>query len=336
MKNLEQYTGHPLQVRGVEEYRLCSGKGDGMHLLQVRNGSGLEFTVSPDRCADLVRVSLHGVNFSFMGPCGYVAPQYYDSKGEGFLKSFTAGFLTTCGLTAVGDPCTDAGKELPLHGSIGNTPAEQYYHCVESREGQEEILIGATIRQAEIFGERLEMKREWRCPIGENTLYLTDIIRNYGDRVTPHMILYHMNMGYPILSEEASLYIPSETVAPRDARAAEGLNAWNVILPPQPQFKEQCYYHTFRRDEEAYAAIFNPAVQKGVKIVFHPEELDCFTQWKMMGWGDYVMGLEPGNCYVEGRDVMREKGILKELAPGEEVTYHLEFHFLEDDTSLSK
>lgn len=47
MKNLEQYTGHPLQVRGVEEYRLCSGKGDGMHLLQVRNGSGLEFTVSP-------------------------------------------------------------------------------------------------------------------------------------------------------------------------------------------------------------------------------------------------------------------------------------------------
>ena len=230
----------------------------------------------------------------------------------------------------------DAGKELPLHGSIGNTPAEQYYHCVESREGQEEILIGATIRQAEIFGERLEMKREWRCPIGENTLYLTDTIRNYGDRVTPHMILYHMNMGYPILSEEASLYIPSETVAPRDARAAEGLNAWNVILPPQPQFKEQCYYHTFRRDEEAYAAIFNPAVQKGVKIVFHPEELDCFTQWKMMGWGDYVMGLEPGNCYVEGRDVMREKGILKELAPGEEATYHLEFHFLEDDTSLSK
>ena len=154
--------------------------------------------------------------------------------------------------------------------------------------------------------------------------------------MTPHMILYHMNMGYPILSEEASLYIPSETVAPRDARAAEGLNAWNVILPPQPQFKEQCYYHTFRRDEEAYAAIFNPAVQKGVKIVFHPEELDCFTQWKMMGWGDYVMGLEPGNCYVEGRDVMREKGILKELAPGEEATYHLEFHFLEDDTSLSK
>ena len=336
MKNLEQYTGHPLQVRGVEEYRLCSGNGDGMHLLQVRNGSGLEFTVSPDRCADLVRVSLHGVNFSFISPCGYVAPQYYDNKGVGFLKSFTAGFLTTCGLTAVGDPCTDDGKELPLHGSIGNTPAEEYYHCVERREGREEILIRATIRQAELFSERLEMKREWRCPIGENTLYLTDTIRNYGDTETPHMILYHMNMGYPILSEEATLYIPSETVTPRDARAAEGLDAWNVVLPPQPQFKEQCYYHTFQRGEEAYAAIFNPAVGKGVKIVFHPEELDCFTQWKMLGWGDYVMGLEPGNCFVEGRDVMREKGILKVLAPGEEAVYHLEFHFIEDDANLSK
>ena len=55
-----------------------------------------------------------------------------------------------------------------------------------------------------------------------------------------------------------------------------------------------------------------------------------------MGWGDYVMGLEPGNCYVEGRNAMREKGILKVLAPGVEATYHLEFHFIEDDADLSK
>ncbi len=41
---------------------------------------------------------------------------------------------------------------------------------MERREGREEILIRATIRQAELFSERLKMKREWRCPIGEYPL----------------------------------------------------------------------------------------------------------------------------------------------------------------------
>ena len=49
-------------VSGVEEYRLIGGKGDGMRLLQVRNGLGLEFTVSPDRAADITRLS-YGIPF---------------------------------------------------------------------------------------------------------------------------------------------------------------------------------------------------------------------------------------------------------------------------------
>ena len=43
---MNSYIGHPSQLSGVEEYRLIGGKGDGMRLLQVRNGLGLEFTVS--------------------------------------------------------------------------------------------------------------------------------------------------------------------------------------------------------------------------------------------------------------------------------------------------
>lgn len=31
----------------------------------------------------------------------------------------------------------------------------------------------------------------------------------------------------------------------------------------------------------------------------------------MMGIRDYVLGLECGNCNPDGRDVMREKGMLK-------------------------
>ena len=56
--NERAYYGHESQLFGVEEYRLAGGKGDGMRLLQVKNGLGLEFTVSADRCADIARLSL--------------------------------------------------------------------------------------------------------------------------------------------------------------------------------------------------------------------------------------------------------------------------------------
>ena len=45
--NERAYYGHESQLFGVEEYRLTGGKGDGMRLLQVRNGKGLDFTSPP-------------------------------------------------------------------------------------------------------------------------------------------------------------------------------------------------------------------------------------------------------------------------------------------------
>ena len=50
----------------------------------------------------------------------------------------------------------------------------------------------------------------------------------------------------------------------------------------------------------------------------------------MRGERDYVLGLEPGNCLPDGRDVMREKGLLEFIDPGNEKTHHIEFYFTEE------
>ena len=39
-----------------------------------------------------------------------------------------------------------------------------------------------------------------------------------------------------------------------------------------------------------------------------------------MGASDYVLGLEPGNCTPDGRNVMREKGLLQFIEPGKSKT----------------
>lgn len=99
---MNRYLGHPSQLYGAEEHRLVGGKGDGMRLFEIRNGRGLELTVSADRCADIARLTFKGDNMGYFAPSGYVSPAYYDREGDGFLKSFTAGFLGHLRLTTVG------------------------------------------------------------------------------------------------------------------------------------------------------------------------------------------------------------------------------------------
>ena len=99
-----RYIGNTDQLCSVTEYRICGGRADGVHAAKVCNGLGLELSVLPDRGMDISQLSFKGVNFSYIAPCGVVAPQYFDSHGIEFLRGFTAGMLTTCGLTAVGSP----------------------------------------------------------------------------------------------------------------------------------------------------------------------------------------------------------------------------------------
>jgi len=316
---MNKYLGHESQIFGVEEHRLVGGKGDGMRLLQVRNGKGLEFTISLDRCADISRLSIDSHNVGYFAPCGYVSPKYYDGQGIGFLKSFTAGFLTTCGLTAVGSACEDNGESLPLHGTISNTPSENHFYTIT----EDEIQIKAVIRQASLFGEQLLLSREYICSLKENTLKIIDTIKNIGCRTSPFMMLYHFNIGYPMLSENSKVFIPSDSVIPRNEHAAKSIDDCLKMEFPQAEFEEQCYYH----DVKASVGIFNPDIEKGLIMRFDKTELEYFAEWKMMGEHEYVLGLEPGNCTPDGRDVMRKNGKLKFIEPNQEYTHNIELVF---------
>lgn len=313
---MNPYIGHPSQLSGVEEHCLVGGKGNGMHLYEVTNGKGLEMTVSPDRNCDIMRLRVFGQNLSYMSPCGYVAPVYYDKEGTNWLKSFTAGFLTTCGLNAVGSPCVDQGEVLGLHGSISNTPVEWSFFT----EDEEGLTIKSLTRDELIFGRKFTLLRGLFISKRDNSFRITDVIENTGDREEPFEILYHMNMGYPLLSEESILEISSHSVIPRDDYAAEDAENWMRMEKPQDGYQELCYYHKFK-GSQAMASIYQPEIGLKLTITADPRELDGFVEWKMMGVRDYVLGLEFGNCYPDGRDVMRKTGMLKFLQPGEKKTY---------------
>lgn len=322
---MNPYIGHESQLRGVEEHRLVGGKGDGMRLYEIHNGTGLDMTISPDRNGDITRLRYKGINLSYFSPCGYVAPAYYDKVGSNWLQSFTAGFLTTCGLQAVGSPCEDAGELLPLHGSIANIPCEKSYWTEE----EVTFTIHTETKDEVLFGRKLVLSRKIVISKIKSEFEITDTITNTGDRVEPFEILYHMNMGYPLLDEDSVVMIPSVEVLPRDTHAKEDIANWMHMEKPTAGYQERCYYHKFT-DEKGYAKIYQPKLGIGLEITFDAEELDGFVEWKMMGVRDYVLGLECGNCYPDGRDVMRKTGMLKFLQPGEKKTYTVNISIKED------
>ena len=321
---MNPYIGHDSQLYGVEEHRLVGGKGDGMRLFQINNGKGLELTVSPDRAGDITRLRYKGINMSYMSPCGYVAPAYYDSIGSNWLGSFTAGFLTTCGLQAVGSPCTDEGEVLPLHGSIANTPCEQAYWTEEDGA----LVVHAIVKDETIFGRKLRLTRKLVVSTEENSFEICDMIENTGDRVEPMEILYHMNMGYPLLDEDSVVKVPAASVTARDAHAEEDIENCLSMEKPTAGYQERCYYFKFA-DENGMASIWQPKLNLGLCMNFDAKELDGFVEWKMMGVRDYVLGLECGNCYPDGRDVMRRTGMLKFLQPGEKKEYKVRIRMMD-------
>lgn len=319
---MNKYIGHEQQLYGVREMRLVGGKADGMRILSVFNGMGLEFEISLDRCGDISRLGFKGDNMGYFAPCGYVSPKFYDNVGNGFLKSFTAGFFTTCGLTAVGTPCEDNGEVLPLHGTISNTPCENYSYCIENNS----IYITLTVRDAALFAHKLILRRKYVCPLDRNEIYMTDLIKNIGSEDTPLEVMYHCNIGYPLLSEKSRVTVPSSKVTPRNEHSKEGIETCLVMEKPQKGYEEKCYYHTMIG--KTCVSIFNDDIKKGVNIRYDADELGYFTEWKMMGEGEYVLGLEPANCLPDGRKVMREKGILEILKPDAEKAHHLKFEFV--------
>ncbi len=329
---MNKYLGHHSQICGVEEVILAKGKGKGMTLLEIRNGKGLHITLAPDRCLDIPRISFNGANMGYFAPSGYVAPAYYDREDDGFLKSFNAGFMTTCGIDGTGVPCVDDGEKVPMHGTIGNTPCENYLY----EENEKEIIVKGYVSDGSLFGQKYYLTRTYIISKTENSIVIKDSIKNIDSKVRPCMLLYHINMGYPLLSENAKVVIPANSVTPRNQHAKDDVENCLNMEVPQHGYEERCYYHDVKAtDGLAKVGIYNPDIKKGLVMEFNKETLDKFTEWKMMGETEYVLGLEPSNCTPDGRDVMRKEGILKFIEPGKTYETYIKVNFAENEVDVT-
>ena len=132
------------------------------------------------------------------------------------------------------------------------------------------------------------------------------------------------------MSPDSEIFIPALETKARNAHAQEGIDSWMKTQKADPDYEEMCYYHKLKPDEKNHSSSssLQSGSELGIAIEIDLSTLDHFVQWKMMGAGDYVMGLEPSNSTIDGIEDAVKNGSMKYLEPGETREYNLTFHIL--------
>jgi Domain of unknown function (DUF4432) len=321
-----KYVGNLSQLGECRHYTLTEGWARGMRAADIRTGSGLQFTVLPDRGMDISLASFKGVNLVYLTCNGETHPSYFEPEGIGWLHTFAAGLLTTCGLTYLGSPCEDNGEQLGLHGRFSTIPVRQFTDLSGWDGDTYHYKLKGIIEEGFLFGNKLRLDREISSVSGQNSIQIKDSVANFGSKPSPYTILYHMNFGYPLLTEDSELVIDPFKTQPRDTDAEPGLKDFRKFIKPQPTYREQVFFHTIKgnNEDEATVTLNNIKLGIGVSISFNIKQLPYVNQWKMMGYGEYVLGIEPSNVLCKSRNILRQENSLPVLQPGECTTNNIE------------
>lgn len=345
-KELLRRLGSISQVGGLKRYELTEGRAKGVEAVDVVTGSGLEFTVLPGRCMDLNWTRYKGVPISWQSKAELTSGSYLEREGMEWLRSFYAGMLTTCGFSNVGGPCKDERRifgeqKYGLHGRLAHIPATQV--CCKERwaDGSYVMTVEGQVRQSAVHAENLVLYRTITAKLGEKMLHIHDEVENEGHTTEALMLLYHMNFGYPLLSEKSRLITNSKTICGADSVAEQEIDLCKEFHEPMRLRDERCYFHELQTDEEGNTkiALVNEELELGASLKFNRNQLPCLTEWKMLAESEYVLGLEPGTVNPIGRLRAKGQNKMPYLEPGQVHTTDIELEILdgpEEITAIEK
>ncbi len=324
----------PLADPDIRRWRCTSGRSAGVEVVSLDNGR-MTTIVCPTRGMGIL--SLGFVNASaprgfssvawnspVAGPVHPALVNLESRNGLGWLDGFSE-LVCRCGLASNGPPGVDPGARSPiesaltLHGRIANIPAHSV--CAEIDYAREQVLVRGVVDECTLFGPQLRMTSTISSPFRSMSFTIDDVVENLASTPTELQLLYHINVGTWALEAGSTLLIAADAVAPRDARAAEGIDTWSDYLGPTPGYAEQAYYFKPRadRDNQVTALLRSASGTSGLTVTFDRSQLPLFVCWKCTQpeADGYVTGLEPATNFPNFKGYEREQGRVVSLGPGE-------------------
>jgi hypothetical protein len=145
---------------------------------------------------------------------------------------------------------------------------------------------------------------------------MEDAVINRGPDPAEWMVLYHGNLGWPLLSPETLIDIPGQ--APSADTAARF-----KIGTPREEFEEISAQYVLDEGHNAVSAI-NPELGLALHLQYSTDTLPWLNTWRLLQKRRYVLALKPSSTRsVAGRVEARKTGDLSALKPGETQTMRL-------------
>jgi hypothetical protein len=250
--------------------------------------------IRPQSGLDLGALTFNGVRHD------WVIPDDRETAGEPWLDEFPGGVLRTSGLHNVGEPSEGHG----LHGRFPLIAAARVETVVDAS--------GRTVVTGYIEDAGLAC---WRRVVVDPTaasIAVSDEITNTTSAALQAPLLYHVNWGEPFLGPALTVDVNSTDTVARDAASALRGADWHRPWSAQglgPVVIE----HLLDTDPRVVLTNTDTATQ----VIVETTGLPRLHQWINLDPGWRVLGTEPANCSVRGREFDRSVGAAPFLAAGE-------------------
>jgi len=301
--NMRRLTNDVSQFADIMLVSGEDGPARGARYLIGRTISGLHFRIAVDRGLDIADLDYCGMPLGWHSPTGLVAPSVHAADGEdglAFLRGFS-GFLVTCGWDHYGPARTGPAdhhryalrnnQHYPLHGRATYIPARLKSYGVERGDNGEPVIrIVGILRQFSLFAEGYEIERTITIHVEHPIVELADHVVNIGRNRSPHRVLYHVNLAWPLVD---------------DGTILEGLPTDPLMPSPMPPLDDSEIerFKCMPRSSVADTIVVRQAEDKGgtaLAITLASENFTHLVQWWNRFPGANMIGIEPASAAMPG------------------------------------
>lgn len=286
-----------------------SGNGARGYRVTVAGGVGVE--VLPECGLDLGALWYDNQPIAWRSALGPRGPETAPI-GQGWLGRFSGGLLVTCGLDNIG-PARDG---LGLHGSHHLTPATD---VTVTRAADAGIVIEGVVDSAAVYGRQVRLYRRIEIAAGRPEIIVRDRAVNEGVSPAAVPVLYHVNLGAPLVMPGTRIRVGAKRRTTRDEASAA--IPWDTYPQPADTIVEAVWEHSdLERDPAGVAAahVDSEALGLTATLTWDAQALPRFVEWLYPTRKGWVLGVEPTNAPIFGPERDTPHAGAPVLAPGEE------------------
>lgn len=334
-----RYAGNVDQIAGIRHEEILDDRSRGIKVYNVNN-SVIEYTLTETKALDVFDFKYKGMGLCFKSKAGLVMPGTLDANGWNFLRAqASGGLIYSCGFSNVGlfGESPKWGDYDMFHGRLRTLPATNL--CAKTYwEGDDYYLsVSGEMREAGLFKENLSIRREVKTKLGAKGFTFCTEVENQAFDETPIMHMLHVNSGFPIVDKGSRLIAKVAKTHPMGPTAEANKANFNITSAPVDNLPEEVFVHEPYADKDGYcaSALVNDERKLGLMIKFKVDQFPYLLEWKSMGSGDYVLGMQPTNCFASGTEYeLKKNGKLPMIKAQETKKFELEVTVLDGDEDI--